>query len=45
MPSKVWEEIINPFLNINGSTVEVKEWISNYIPHNLMDVITYPCWD
>ena len=33
MPSKVWDEITYPFLNFNGATVEVKEWISNFIPH------------
>ena len=26
-------------------TGEVGEWISNFIPHFIMDVITYPCWD
>ena len=40
--SKVWDEIINPFPNLNGCTVEVWEWISNLIPHFIMDVITYP---
>ena len=34
MQSKVWDEIIYPFLNFNG-----------FIPHLLMDVTTYPCWD
>ena len=43
--SKVWEEIIYPFPNFKGATVEVGEWISNFIPHFTMDVITYPCWD
>ena len=33
MPSKVWEEIIYPFPNFNGCTVEVWEWISNFNPH------------
>ena len=31
MPSKVWDEITYPFLNFNGSTVEVWEWLSNFI--------------
>ena len=22
-----------------------QEWISNFIPHRIMDVTTYPCWD
>ena len=29
--NKVFDEIINPFLNFNGATVEVYEWISNFI--------------
>ena len=41
MPSKVWDEIINPFQNFNGCIVEVWEWISNFIPHFIMDEITY----
>ena len=53
MPSEVWDEItysfLNfngyPFLNFNGATVEVYEWISNFIPQFMMYVITYPCWD
>ena len=42
---KVWGEITNPFLHFDGSTVEVWEWISNFIPHFTGHVITYPCWD
>ena len=42
MPSKVWDEITDPFPNFNGCTIEVWEWISNFIPHIMMDVITYP---
>ena len=26
-------------------TIEIYEWISNFKPHFIMDVITYPCWD
>ena len=29
MPGKVWDEITYQFLNFNGRTVEVYEWISN----------------
>ena len=31
----------------NGATatIEVWEWISNFIPYFIMDVITYLCWD
>ena len=45
MSIKVWDGITYPFLNFNGCTVEVSEWISNFIPHFIMDVITYLCWD
>ena len=41
--SKVWDEIIDPFLNFNGATVEDWEWINNFIPHFITTVITYPC--
>ena len=30
---KVWDEISYPFPNFNGCTVEVYEWISNFILH------------
>ena len=33
MASKVWNEITYPFPNFNGATVEVWEWLSNFIPH------------
>ena len=39
MPGEVWGEITYPFPNFNGATVEVLEWISNLIPHVIMDVI------
>ena len=29
---KVWDEITYSFPNFNGATVEVWEWISNFIP-------------
>ena len=32
-PSKVWDEIHYPFPNFNGRTVEVWEWIMNFIAH------------
>ena len=41
----VWDEIAYPFPNFNGATVEVWEWISNFIPHLTGLVITYPCLD
>ena len=45
MPSKVWDEITCPFPNFSGTAVEVWEWRSNFIPHLVMDVITYSCCD
>ena len=45
MPSKAWDEITYPFPNFNGGTVEVWEWICNFIPHFIVYVITYPLWD
>ena len=44
MLKKVLDEITYPFPNFNGCTVEVWERINNFIPHIMMDVITYPCW-
>ena len=42
MPGEVLDEITHPFPNFNGAAVEVWEWLSNFIPHFIMDVITYP---
>ena len=42
---KVWDEIAYSFINFNGYTVEVYEWISNFIWHYAKHVIIYPCWD
>ena len=41
----MYGEITYPFQRFNGFTVEVLEWISKLIPHSVMDVITYTCWD
>ena len=37
MHIKVWDEITYPFLNFNGCTVEVQEWLSNFFSHFIMD--------
>ena len=29
----MWSEISNAFLNLNGATVEVYEWITSFIAH------------
>ena len=42
MPIRVWDEITYPSPKFNGAAVEV-EWISNFIPHIIMDAVTYPC--
>ena len=39
MPSNVCGEITYSSPNLNGVTVEVWEWISNFIPHFIMDVM------
>ena len=38
----VWGEITFPFPNFNGATVEVWEWISNFILHFIMDLVIHP---
>ena len=40
MSNKLYDEITCPFY-----AVEVWEWISNFIEHFIMDVITYPYRD
>ena len=42
---KVRDENTYPFPNFNGSIVEAWEWISNFISHIIMEVISYQCWD
>ena len=38
------DEITYPFLNFNGCSIEVKEWIGNFIQHFIIDIIIYPYW-
>ena len=45
LTSILWDEITYPFPNFTGCNVEAWEWISNLIPHFIMDAITYLCWD
>ena len=40
MSNKVWHEITYPFPNVNNCTVEILEWVNDYIPHFIVDVIT-----
>ena len=37
----MWDETTYRFIKFNGTTVEVYEWISNFIPHFMMDLVTY----
>ena len=41
-PSQSVGWITYPFPNFNGATVEVREWVSNYIQQFNEYVITYP---
>ena len=41
MPSKMYDEITDPFWNFNSLTVEVSERISKFIPHFTMAAIAY----
>ena len=41
----MWDEVTYPSLNVNGYSVEVWEWISNFFLHFIMDVNNYSCWD
>ena len=38
----MWGEITYPFPNFDGATVEVCEWISNFIQHFTGRVIIHP---
>ena len=40
MPSKVCDRITYPFPNFNSCTIEVLEWMNNFIPHISVD----PCF-
>ena len=37
----IWDYIACPFPNFNSETVEVWEWVSNFIPHFTRRVVTY----
>ena len=41
MPSKGWDDITYPCLNLSGSTVEVWEFMGNVIPQFIVDELTY----
>ena len=39
----MWDDITYPFPNHNGATVEVWQWLSEFIPRFTEHVIIYPC--
>ena len=41
MHSKVWDEFTPPFPSFKGYSTDVWEWISNFIPDFMMNVIIY----
>ena len=43
MSNKGWDEIIYPFSNVNGCTVDVWGMMINFTPHFLKDEFTYLC--
>ena len=43
--SKVWDELMSPFPNINGTTIEVWELTSQIATRFVMDVIIHACLD
>ena len=45
MHYNMWVEIVHQFSNVNGETVEVWEWMSNFTPHIIRQAITYARWD
>ena len=45
MPNEMWDESTYPLQNHNVYTVEVWEWIGDFIPRFIMDVMNNPCWD
>ena len=39
----MWDETTYRFPNSNGCTLNVWEWMRNFIPHFTMRIFTYPC--
>ena len=42
---KMWNEITYPFPNFNGATIELWEWVNNFIPHFTGHINTCPFCD
>ena len=45
LPSKVLMTLLIPFTGFDGCAVEVCEWISNFLLHVMVVVISPPCWN
>ena len=45
MDKKSWAQQSVGLIYLSTAVVEVWEWISNFITHIFLDVITYPGWD
>ena len=43
MSNKLWDEITYSFIIVNGGSVEIWGWMSNFISHIIMDAITNSC--
>ena len=43
MHSNVWSEIA--YDSQTSKVATVSEWMSNFTPCFILDVVTYPCWD
>ena len=35
------DEITYSFPNLNSAAIEIWEWMSNFVPHQIVDEITY----
>ena len=45
MLSKMCDEHTQPLQNVSVFVFEVSEYIRDYSPHFVMDVVIHPCWD
>ena len=39
---KVWDEITHPFLNFNSASIDIRDWLSNFISHFTRLLIGWP---
>ena len=45
MPNEAWDAFAYPFQNLNGCAIEIWQWISDFSPHFIMDIIINPWLD